>query len=585
MRRAAEAAAAAGLCGVVLHRVVEAHYLQAQWSIGVPVPMLWWLVGVLAGLAGVPLMLTALGGRAAAVLTVSWPRLLLTWTLPLLTAHALWLAATIAVVDRVNPGFAGITATGLDPLLPAPQLSLLYALALLPVVGKASLRLPGPAVIAALCLLVPLHPTAAVLLFLMAGLRLTRAVGRCVPRPRRRSRSTIVPTYLILIPLLAVLDAVLLPRISTAGTGTQLVAAAAGPVAVTAVVIAAGALAAALARRVRWPLIAVTTLLAVTGCTAAGEPAASPEITLTFAGDVHFQGRADLLLDAPSTAFGTAAPELARGDLTFVNLETAITGRRGPAEPKRYLFRAREAAAPALRSAGVDVVSLANNHSMDFGRPGLADTIAAADRHGLGVVGAGRDAGEAYAPWRRTVHGVRIAVLAFSQVDDLAESWAAQDGRPGMAMAFEGDRALAAVRDARATSDLVVVLPHWGTEGDRCADGRQRDFAAALVDAGADVIVGAHAHVLQGAGRSGDAYVAYGLGNFLWYSSGLFVPHSARAGILHLTVRHRTVVREDFVPTVVSASGQPAVVTGWQATLARHTFAGLRSCAGLGAVR
>jgi hypothetical protein len=591
MRRAAEAAAAIGVCGTVLHQVVETHYLHAQWSISVPVPLLWWQVGALAGLAGTPLMLTALGSRTRFLQAMPWPRLLLTWTIPMLTGHAVWLITTVAVVGRFNTGFAGVTTAGLQPLLPPAHLSLLWALALLPVVAKATARLPGPGVVGALCLAAFVHPTAVVMALLMTGLRLTRTVDRHVGRPRgsdnriaRTILAAAVPAYLILVPLLAVLDAVLLPGISAAGTTTQYAVAATEPLALTAAVLAAGMVVAALARHIRWRCTPVAVLLVVAGCAAPVEHPA-PEMTLTFAGDVHFQGRADRLLDVPADAFGSAAQQLARGDLTFVNLETPITTRHSPAEPKRYLFRARETAAPALRAAGVDVVSLANNHSMDYGRPGLADTIAAAGRHGLGTVGAGRDAAEAYAPWRRTLNGVRVAVLAFSQVDELAGSWAAADGRSGIAVATDRRRALAAVREARATSDLVVVLPHWGTEGDRCADRRQRAFAAALADAGADVIVGAHTHVLQGAGLLGDTYVAYGLGNFLWYSPGLFAPHSTRAGVLHLTLRGRTVVREEFVPTVVSATGRPTVVTGWQATLAQHTFAGLRNCTGLDVLR
>ncbi|MGA5300919.1 CapA family protein [Nucisporomicrobium flavum] len=342
----------------------------------------------------------------------------------------------------------------------------------------------------------------------------------------------------------------------------------------------------------RRPTSAICALLLLTAAACASDSndttpqtasAAVPEVTLTFAGDVHFEGRVDKLLANPATAFGPIATELAEGDLTFVNLETAITGRGKP-EPKRYLFRARDAAVPALKAAGIDAVSLANNHSLDYGRQGLADTMTAARKGGIGTIGAGKNVAEAYKPWRRTVRGVRLAVFAFSQVDDLAAEWAAGDTKAGLAMAFDTDRALAAVRAARADSDLVVVLPHWGTEGDRCPNRLQRDFADGLVKAGADIIVGAHAHVLQGAGRSGKAYIAYGLGNFLWYSSGLFQPYSARAGVLRLTVRDRQVVRSEFVPTVVSGTGQPKALTGWHADLARTNFTDLRDCAGLGRV-
>jgi poly-gamma-glutamate capsule biosynthesis protein CapA/YwtB (metallophosphatase superfamily) len=325
-------------------------------------------------------------------------------------------------------------------------------------------------------------------------------------------------------------------------------------------------------------------LLLSAGCALAGPDAPSggsgTEVTLTFGGDVHFQGRVAGLLANPGTTFGPVAPLLSAGDLAFVNLETPITDRGRP-EPKRYLFRAGAQAGPALHAAGVDAVSLANNHSLDYGRQGLDDTIAAARAAGVGVIGAGKDADAAFTPWRATVRGVRVAVFGFSQVDDLADSWAAGPGRPGIAMAFDVDRAVAAVALARRDSDLIVVLPHWGTEGDRCPNRLQQDFAARIVAAGADVVVGAHAHVLQGAGRLGDGYVAYGLGNLLWYSSGLFPPFSARSGILTLTVRDRTVIRSDFSPVVVSDTGQPRRLTGWQRELARRNYAGLTACTGL----
>jgi hypothetical protein len=96
------------------------------------------------------------------------------------------------------------------------------------------------------------------------------------------------------------------------------------------------------------------------------------------------------------------------------------------------------------------------------------------------------------------VRGVRIAVFGFSQVDELTEQWSATPQRAGIAMAFDENRAIGAVAAARLDSDLVVVMPHWGTEGRPCPTRHQQSFARKLAVAGADIIVGAHAHVLQG---------------------------------------------------------------------------------------
>ncbi|MFI5496025.1 CapA family protein [Actinoplanes sp. NPDC051859] len=635
--RALPAAAGIGLCAAAIEYVVTRHYLHIGWEITAPIPVVWWVAGTIAGVLGTGLLLVPLGRHTTRLIAMSWPRLLLTWVVPGLLAHLGWLAGTLALLHRFNPEFTGAPVRNLGELagtalLPPPELSLLYALALFPICAKAARRLPAAALVATFVVVAAVAPAATFAVFLTVGLRFAPAVDKLLATATRRDLlprgavaavgiavlgidrippalgavvaglaalpfgltaaallpgrrlaaigTAAVPGYLLLVPALGLADAVLLPRLSLQGTTAQLVAATVEPLVLATAVVIGGLALRAMTRRRPLVFLSMLLVLPATGCAPLAEvDKAAPEITLTFAGDVHFEGRADRLLDAPLTAFGDAAKDLAAGDLTFVNLETPIT-RRGAPEPKRYLFRARDAAVPALKAAGVDAVSLANNHSLDYGREGLADTLAAARRGGLGTIGAG-SVDEAYRPWEATVRGSKIAVLAFDQVDDLADQWAAQPGKDGLAMAFDRDRALAAVRAARANSDLVVVLPHWGTEGSRCPDAHQFGFAAALIEAGADIIVGAHAHVLQGAGRSGNAFVAYGLGNFLWYSSGLHVPHSARAGVLTLTVRGRTVVGSDFVPTVVSDTGQPAPVTGWQAAIARHHFADLRGCAKL----
>ncbi|WP_432945440.1 CapA family protein [Kribbella sp. CA-253562] len=328
-------------------------------------------------------------------------------------------------------------------------------------------------------------------------------------------------------------------------------------------------------------------VLVMAGCTG-GElqtdprvEADGPSLTLAFGGDVNFEGRTQELLDKdPETAFGPAANKLAAADLAIVNLETPIT-TRGTPQPKRYLFRTDPRAVTALTSAGVDVVSLANNHTLDYGQIGLADTLAAARAGKLPTVGAGRNAAEAFAPWRTTVRGIRVAVFAFSQVSDLATEWTATPHRPGLAVAVERRQALDAVRAARATSDVIVVVPHWGSEHDRCPTADQKSFAADLSAAGADVVVGAHAHVLQGQGYLGPTFVAYGMGNLLW-GSGLPAPEDWRGGVLKLTLRGRTVVERDFTPTTLSPeTRQPLEFTAVEADKERARVNGLRDCASL----
>jgi poly-gamma-glutamate synthesis protein (capsule biosynthesis protein) len=294
------------------------------------------------------------------------------------------------------------------------------------------------------------------------------------------------------------------------------------------------------------------------------------------AGDVHFADRTATLLNDPPNAFGPVADVLRSADLTMVNLETAVTDRGVP-EPKEFHFRTTPRAFNALQGAGIDVVTLANNHTLDYGRIGLLDTLEAAKRAGFPVFGAGRNAAEAYAPWMTTVQGVRVATLGFMQVHELEVPWAAQDNRPGIAEAFDKARALAAVRAARQQADLVIVFNHWGTQGVACANAEQKAFAAALSAAGADIIVGSHAHVLQGSGWLGHTFVAYGMANFLWWGNS----YSIETGVLRLTVRGRSVVKKEFLPALVSGTGQPTLLSDSAAEALSRKYAGLQGCAGL----
>lgn len=305
-------------------------------------------------------------------------------------------------------------------------------------------------------------------------------------------------------------------------------------------------------------------------------PTGPAEVTLAFAGDVHFTGRTRDLLADPLTAVGPFARVLREADFAMVNLESAITGRGTP-EPKGFHFRAPPTAYQALHSAGVDLVSLANNHALDYGRVGLADTLAAARQARMPYVGAGRDAAEANAPHLVTVAGLRLAVLGFSQVHELADSWEATGERPGVAMAFNLDRAVEAVERARARADLVVVYVHWGREGDPCPTGEMREFATRMAGAGADIMLGTHAHVLLADGWLDDTYIHWGLGNFVWYSES----HSTDTGVLRLTVRGGRVAEAEFLPGVVSGTGQPVPVDGAAREGLERRLAQAAECAGL----
>jgi poly-gamma-glutamate synthesis protein (capsule biosynthesis protein) len=293
---------------------------------------------------------------------------------------------------------------------------------------------------------------------------------------------------------------------------------------------------------------------------------------------VHFTGRTTKLLRDPETAFGPIAALLKSADLTVVNLETAVTSGGTP-QPKYYHFRTRPVAFTALRDAGVDIANMANNHVLDYGRIGLADTLASARAAHFPVLGIGANAAAAWSPYVVTVKGVKIAFLGVSQVAELASSWVATKTRSGEAHAIDLRRTLAAVRAAKKVADVVIVIMHWGTEGQACPDANQLALAPRLAKAGANIIIGSHAHVLQGSGWLGRTFVAYGMANFLWWEAS----YSTSTGVLLLTLHRHGPLNARFVPATVSGTGQPVVDEGVAARKAISHYRSLRACTRLSA--
>jgi poly-gamma-glutamate synthesis protein (capsule biosynthesis protein) len=303
-------------------------------------------------------------------------------------------------------------------------------------------------------------------------------------------------------------------------------------------------------------------------------------VLLAFAGDVHFEGdvRATLM-SRTGEVLGPMAPVLKQADIAVVNLETAVT-TRGTPMAKQYVFRAPPSAFAALRNGGVDVASMANNHGMDFGVEGLRDSLAAARKAHFQLIGIGLDDTQAYRPYRATIRGERVAVIAATQVldDNLISSWTAGPGKPGLASAKDVPRLLQAVRSARASADTVVVFLHWGEELAGCPTHTQRRLARQLVNAGADIVVGGHAHRLLGGGRLGATFVDYGLGNFAWYSSASGV--TAETGVVLVSVTGRHVTSYRFAPAHI-VNGSPVPLFGAARERAVRAWQSLRGCTGL----
>jgi poly-gamma-glutamate synthesis protein (capsule biosynthesis protein) len=309
------------------------------------------------------------------------------------------------------------------------------------------------------------------------------------------------------------------------------------------------------------------------------EPGPTGVVTLGFAGDVHFQLNAASLLGHPRGALGPITAALRQPDLMMVNLESAITSRGTP-QPKDYVYRTDPRALDLLAGAGVDVITMANNHAADYGLEGFRDTLRDVARSPVPVVGVGRDRADAFHPYRVTIGDTDLAVIGAdaSPRETPSRIWAAGPTSPGTAAARTPRSAalLGAVRTASRRDDVVVVYLHWGRAGQSCPTPRQREMARAVAGAGADVIVGAHAHILLGAGWLGDTYVSYGLGNFVWYHD-----HEPETGVLGLRIEDGSVVADSFVPGQIRTWGPARPLHGAQRADAVAAWRALRGCTGL----
>lgn len=304
-------------------------------------------------------------------------------------------------------------------------------------------------------------------------------------------------------------------------------------------------------------------------------------VTLAFGGDVHFEGIVRNRLNAGSSSVMSAiAPVFKKSDLAMVNLETTVSYRGSPIPGKAYTFRAPPSAFRALKAGNVDLATVANNHGMDYGLTSFLDTLRYAKRAHFPLVGGGRNAAQAYAPYRITIKGQRIAILGASQVIDsnLISSWTAGAGKPGLASAYQVGRLSAAVRSARKVSDTVVVYLHSGTELQSCPTSAQYEITRRLIAAGADIVISSHAHRLEGAGRRGKAFVAYGLGNFVWYSQNSI--ESTTTGVLKVVVTGRRIDGYKWVPARI-VGGSPTPLSGSSRSAALASWRGLRGCTNL----
>jgi len=246
-------------------------------------------------------------------------------------------------------------------------------------------------------------------------------------------------------------------------------------------------------------------------------PSRKERVSLIAVGDVSFSRAGERIIKKEKDInypFLKIKDYLKSGDIVFANLETPITS--GPEIPNfAMIFRSNPGTEKALKQAGFSLLSLANNHTLNFAEKGLKDTLAYLESVGIQYVGAGENRQKAYQPVYIEKKGIKFAFLAYSDGGLVPDTYEAGENHAGIAF-INQEEMMKAVRKARAKADFVIVSLHAGTEYTDTPNDLQVNFAHAAVDAGADLIIGHHPHVVQPLEQYRGKYIFYSLGNFVF---------------------------------------------------------------------
>jgi poly-gamma-glutamate capsule biosynthesis protein CapA/YwtB (metallophosphatase superfamily) len=322
---------------------------------------------------------------------------------------------------------------------------------------------------------------------------------------------------------------------------------------------------------------------------------AQSDVTLLVAGDVTLGGRYQEYVDqeikkgrSPEDAINRGFEKVRKltvdADIFLVNLECPFT-ERGEKVDKNFNFRARPELVAALNASGVDVVSLANNHVMDYGSDGLDDTISTLDNEGIQHFGAGMSLASAREPAIVEIKGVRIAFLGYlflgEQHPEPYEIFATDD-QPGAAGHYDDIAELQAmieedILSAKEHADHVIPFFHWGREGQADPVPYQVTLAHAAIDAGASAVLGSHPHNVQGIEVYNGAPIAYSLGNFVF--GGRWDPPDKRTALLELRLTRTGLTSTTVIPAFTDRFPkepfQPYIVEGSEAAAVKAYIAQL----------
>lgn len=238
--------------------------------------------------------------------------------------------------------------------------------------------------------------------------------------------------------------------------------------------------------------------------------------------------------------------EMQNADLTMVNEEFPFSTRGTQAQDKQFTFRVDPSYVKIFQEMGIDVVTVANNHALDYGTEALSDTFQTLDEAGIAYVGAGDSKERAAEAYVTELGGKTFGFLAASRVIPEV-SWNIDNQQPGMLCTYDSTELCEAIRRAKENCDYVVVYVHWGIERENTPQDYQRQLGKAYIDAGADMVIGAHPHVLQGIEYYNGKPIVYSLGNYI------FNQNIEKTMLLKVTVSQENETTLQLIPA--SASG------------------------------
>ena len=248
------------------------------------------------------------------------------------------------------------------------------------------------------------------------------------------------------------------------------------------------------------------------------------DFTIAFAGDINLDENwaSTQHMDAsPNGIYDCISPELIEemrnADIMCLNNEFTYSTKGSPMAGKAYTFRAAPERVEILKTLGVDVVKLANNHIYDYGKEAFLDTLDVLDQAGIAHMGAGRNLKEAMEPVYQEIDGKTVAFVAASRAEKNIMTPEASENMPGILRCYDTARFKEVIKEARAHADFVIAYVHWGTEYSFSLESVQRSTGKEYLDAGADAVIGAHSHCLQGMEYYNGKPILYSLGNY-WFN-------------------------------------------------------------------